>query len=408
MILHKFGEKLYSGVVATMTFHVQEMARSVAATEGSSFLEELNTKWNNHSNALEMIRDILMYANRTYIPMTNKTPVYELGLNLWRENVIYSNQIWTRLSNTLLELVCKYCAGEDVNGELIGNITKMLMDLVPSVYEKEFETPFLQVIADFYRAKSQKFIECCDDPVDYLKKAERHLNEEMDRLSRYLDIRTKRKITNILEKEIIENHMIRLIHMENSWVVNMLCSDKYDDLGRIYNLFRHVPDGLSKMREVMTSHSRESIKQLVTDQERLKDPIEFVQRILDEKDKYDKIRNLEFNNNKLFQNALNSSFGFFINLNPCTAEYLSLFVDDKFRKGLKGVNEDDVKITLEKVTMLCGYLHEKDVLEKYYRQHLGKRLLFGETVSDDAERSLMIMLKKECGYQFTSRACLQT
>jgi len=41
---------------------------------------------------------------------------------------------------------------------------------------------------------------------------------------------------------------------------------------------------------------------------------------------------------------LNSSFEFFINLNARSPEYISLFVDDKLRKGLKGVNEDDVKV----------------------------------------------------------------
>ncbi|MCI52469.1 cullin-3, partial [Trifolium medium] len=84
--------------------------------------------------------------------------------------------------------------------------------------------------------------------------------------------------------------------MENSGLVNMLCDDKYEDLGRMYTLFRRVTDGLLKIREVMTSHIRESGKQLVTDPERLKDPVEFVQRLLDEKDKYDKIINLPFNN----------------------------------------------------------------------------------------------------------------
>jgi hypothetical protein len=43
------------------------------------------------------------------------------------------------------------------------------------------------------------------------------------------------------------------------------------------------------------------------------------------------------------------------------------------------------------------------VFEKYYKQHLAKRLLAGRTVSDDAERSLLIKLKSECGYQFTSK-----
>jgi len=307
MVVHKSGEKLYSGLVATTTSHLKEIARSVAATEGSSFLEELNSKWNDHNKALEMIRTILLYVDRSYIPSTKKTHVYELGLNLWTENVIYSKQIRTRLSNTLLELVCKERAGEDVNIELIKNITKMLMDLGSSIYEQEFETPFLQVSAEFYKAESQKFFECCDCG-DYLKKVESCLNEETDRVCHYFDPSTEMKIINVVEKEMIENNMLTLIHMENSGLVNMLCGDKYEDLGRMYNLFRRVADGLSKIREVTTSHIRESLKQLLTDLERLDSAVEFVQRLFDEKDKYDKIINLAFSNDKSFQNAFNSTF----------------------------------------------------------------------------------------------------
>ncbi|MCI43631.1 cullin-3-like protein, partial [Trifolium medium] len=100
MVLHKFGERLYSGLVATMTLHLKDIAQSIEAAQGGSFLEELNRKWNDHNKALQMIRDILMYMDRTYVPSARKTPVHELGLNLWRENVIYSSQIRTRLLNT--------------------------------------------------------------------------------------------------------------------------------------------------------------------------------------------------------------------------------------------------------------------------------------------------------------------
>jgi hypothetical protein len=48
---------------------------------------------------------------------------------------------------------------------------------------------------------------------------------------------------------------------------------------------------------------------------------------------------------------------------------------------------------------LHRYLQEKDVFEKYYKQHLAKRLLSGRTTSDDAERNLLVKLKTECGYQ---------
>lgn len=402
MVLHKFGEKLYLGLVTTMTLHLKEISKSIEAAQGGLFLEELNRKWSDHNKALQMIRDILMYMDRTYIPSTHKTPVHELGLNLWRDNIIHSNKIQTRLLNTLLELVHLERTGEVINRGLMRNIIKMLMDLGSSVYQEDFEKPFLEVSAEFYKVESQKFIECCDCG-EYLKKAERRLNEEMERVTHYLDAKSETKITYVVEKEMIANHMLRLVHMENSGLVNMLLDDKYEDLGRMYNLFRRVPSGLSSIREVMTSHLRETGKQLVTDPERLKDPVEFVQRLLDEKDKYDNIIHAAFNNDKTFQNALNSSFEYFINLNPRSPEFISLFVDDKLRKGLKGVSEEDVETILDKVMMLFRYLQEKDVFEKYYKQHLAKRLLSGKTVSDDAERSLIVKLKTECGYQFTSK-----
>ncbi|KAF9591035.1 hypothetical protein IFM89_001245 [Coptis chinensis] len=402
MVLHKFGDRLYSGLVSTMTLHLKEISKSIETAQGGLFLEELNNKWADHNKALQMIRDILMYMDRTFIPSTHKIPVHELGLNLWRDNIIHSGKIQPRLLNTLLELVQRERTGEVINRGLMRNIVKMLMDLGSSVYQEDFEKPFLEVSANFYSVESQHFIECCDCG-DYLKKAERRLNEEMERVSHYLDARSEAKITNVVETEMIANHMQRLVHMENSGLVSMLVDDKYEDLGRMYNLFRRVPDGLSTVRDVMTSHIRETGKQLVTDPEKLRDPVDFVQRLLDEKDKDDKIISLAFNNDKTFQNALNSSFEYFINLNPRSPEFISLFVDDKLRKGLKGVSEEDVELVLDKVMMLFRYLQEKDVFEKYYKQHLAKRLLSGKTVSDDAERSLIVKLKTECGYQFTSK-----
>ncbi|PNX99201.1 cullin 3-like protein [Trifolium pratense] len=253
MVLQNFGEKLYSGLVATMTSHLKEMATSIEGTQ---------------------------------------------------------EQIKTRLSNTLLDLICRERVGEDVNGELIRNITKMLMDLGSSVYEQEFETPFLQVSAEFYRAESQKLLESCDCG-DYLKTVERCLDEEMDRVCEYLDPSTEKKITDVVEKEMIANYTLRLIHMENSGLLNMLRDDKYEDLCRMYNLFCRVSDGFYKIFEVMILHVRKSFKELITQLERSDDPSEFVQRLLDEQDKYEKIINLAFNNDKLFQYALYCSFEVF-------------------------------------------------------------------------------------------------
>ena len=67
------------------------------------------------------------------------------------------------------------------------------------------------------------------------------------------------------------------------------------------------------------------------------------------------------------------AFESFINLNQQSPEYISLFVDDQLRKGLKGTSEEEMEAVLDKVVMLFRYLQEKDVFEKYYKQHLAKR-----------------------------------
>lgn len=200
MVLHKFGEKLYSGLVSTMTSHLKEIAESIEAAQGDLFLEELNRKWADHNKALQMIQDILMYMDRTFIPSTCKTPVHDLGLNLW-DNIIHSSNIQSRLHDTLLELVQRERTGEVIDRGLMRNVIKMLMDLGSSVYQEDFEKPFLEVSADFYRGESQQFIESCDCG-DFLKKAERRLNEEIERVTHYLDAKSEAKIINVVATEI--------------------------------------------------------------------------------------------------------------------------------------------------------------------------------------------------------------
>ena len=39
----------------------------------------------------------------------------------------------------------------------------------------------------------------------------------------------------------------------------------------------------------------------------------------------------------MFKQRINSDFEHFINLNQRSPEYLSLFIDDKLKKGVKGV-----------------------------------------------------------------------
>ena len=70
-------------------------------------------------------------------------------------------------------------------------------------------------------------------------------------------------------------------------------------------MFKRVDGGLALMRQLMSDHAREAGRQLVLDPEKSKDPVEYVQQLLDELDKYEKIFVNAFNDDKTFRNALN-------------------------------------------------------------------------------------------------------
>lgn len=88
-----------------------------------------------------------------------------------------------------------------------------------------------------------------------------------------------------------------------------------------------------------------------------------------------------------------SDFEHFLNLNPKSPEYLSLFIDDKLKKGVKGMSEQEIELVLDKSMVLFRFLQEKDVFERYYKQHLAKRLLLNKSVSDDWEKNMISKLK---------------
>lgn len=106
---------------------------------------------------------------------------------------------------------------------------------------------------------------------------------------------------------------------------------------------------------------------------------------------------------KKFVSSVNEAFERFLNSFAEAAEYLSLYVDKLLRKDFKGSSDDEVESKLDSVMTLFRYLHEKDAFQRYYQQHLTKRLLHTKAVSSDAERSFIAKMKMGCGYMYTSK-----
>lgn len=310
------------------------------------------------------------------------------------------------LRTTLLEMVARERRGEVVDRGAVKNACQMLMVLgidSRNVYEEDFERPFLEQSAEFYKSESQKFLGENSASV-YIKKVEARINEEAERATHYLDKSTEEPIVKVLEEELISKHMKTIVEMENSGVVHMLKNNKTDDLACMYKLFIRVPEGLKTMCECISVYLREQGKAIVSEEgEDSKNAITFVQSLLDLKDRFDHFLHESFSDDKQFKQMISKDFEFFININHKSPEYLSLFIDEKLKKGVKGMSEQEIEMVLDKSMVLFRFLQEKDVFERYYKQHLARRLLLNKSGSDDSEKNMISKLKTECGCQFTSK-----
>lgn len=80
--------------------------------------------------------------------------VYNLGLILFRDNVVRYGLIREQIRETLLDLVMKERNGEIIDRLAVKNTCHMLIHLGISsrtVYEEDFEKHFLQQSAEFYK-----------------------------------------------------------------------------------------------------------------------------------------------------------------------------------------------------------------------------------------------------------------
>ncbi|CAG8500314.1 7437_t:CDS:10 [Cetraspora pellucida] len=396
MVLHKNGDKLYNGVREVITQHLEEVAKeqvvpafpmsgasssqanSANGTGGANFLKVLKSVWEDHT--------------------TFRSTIYPIQTHLLD---VLLNQILLERENEIIDR-SNIKASMDMLLELTDTSTK------DTVYATDFEGRFLETSSEYYRVEGQMLVGECDAP-EYMKKVEKRLNEEEQRVRHYLSPTTEPKIRNIVEEELISKHLKTVIEMENSGLIPMLRNEKMDGHEEmktaISNYIRELGKAINETvsSSATTATAAENNATGGDRQTGTSVAIRWVQEVLDLKDKFDKVQNLALSNDKAFQTAFNEAFEFFINKNLKSPEFISLFIDENLKKGLKGKTEEEVDSVLDKTITLFRFIGEKDVFERYYKQHLAKRLLLGRSVSDDAERSMIGKLKIECGYQFTTK-----
>lgn len=395
----KLGAGLYSKIQGECERHIRAqkaaLQQLVRTQEPSSFLISVNNVWNDYCQAMFYIRSIFLYLDRTYVIQTaGVSSLWDLGLQLWRDNVIADSEVEKKLIVGLLSLVERERDGEMVERDLIKNLIRMLASI--GVYAERFERSFVVATGKYYSQESARLLADME-MADYLAHAEERLVQEEQRVTHYLEPSTRRPLLTAVENALIAAHADGILQKGFDRLVDQ---GRVADLARLYTLFSRV-QSLPLVRVAFNTHIRAAGAEIVNDAERDKT---MVPTLLELKTKLDTILRDSFHSTDIFAHAMKEAFEHFINTRENRpAELIAKFVDAKLKAGNKAATEEELEALMDRVMVLFRFINGKDVFEAFYKKDLAKRLLLGKSASIDAEKSMISKLKTECGSGFTSK-----
>lgn len=445
-----FAKDLYNCVQETLRQYLRSTTLpALSKLRGKeSLLKELGRRWNNHKLMVKWVTRTFSYIDRYYVKR-NEVPTLEHAGYMCFKNEIF-DLIVVDVRKAALNIVRRERNGETVDRSLLKQVLSIFVEMgmgKSSVYTTDWETPFLEDTADFYRRTSAEWAEVDSFP-DFMVKADACRVEEMERAAQYLDNQTQERLLHVYENEVLITHQQTMLNKENSGLVALLENNKYDDLQRLYRLYFRVPFGLSPVGAILKTHIQKEGMELVreyqaqhdarknsdiaktptssdvyslsgTSQEAssLSTPTgmpanpersDFIQSLLQLHDKYMKLVADCFSNHTVFNRSMKEAFERFVNErvgDTSTAQLFANHCDSLLNSGGRGakMSESDVEQELDKLVKLFTYLSEKDVFQEFCRKQLAKRLLLDRSHSDDAERQLISRLKQSCGSHFTSK-----
>ena len=396
--------------------------------------------------SMNMTADILMYLDRGYTQLeSHRVPIFATTIALFRDHILRSclnqnskNLVIDILVSVMLDQIDMEREGDVIDRALIRSCSRMLTFLYETQEEDETSKLYLTVFEPRFLDNSQRFYanECErllreSDASTWLRHTQQRLNEEADRCGTTIELESLNKVNSVIDNELIASHLGDFLGMESSGLRWMIDNDKIEDLAILYKLISRIDNkktalvNILQKRVVELGFEIENVlkntdfsgrpadgedggegdkpKALNAAAQQTAAAIKWVEDVLSLKDKFDALWTQCFQQDLIVQNALTKSFSSFINIFTRSSEYVSLFIDDNLKRGIKGKTEAEIDVVLDKAVVLIRYLQDKDLFQTYYQRHLARRLLHGKSESHDVEKQIISRMKQELGQQFTSK-----
>jgi cullin 3 len=102
LVLHKHGEMLYTNVKNTTAELLKPIAEDLLEKPDDEFLRALNCLWSDQKLCIIMIKDILLYMNKNYVPKVKLKPVEQMQYSQFKHHVVLHTAIKQKLVSKLI------------------------------------------------------------------------------------------------------------------------------------------------------------------------------------------------------------------------------------------------------------------------------------------------------------------
>ena len=392
---HDHEAVIFGRLQERLDLFIQSQVFDLQRVDKFTFAGKTIQVWDRYLLKINEVRQIFMFLERTFmIKQKEDKYIYDLGLKLWQKHIRAQTDFIATLVTVILALIHEERAKDLDYSFNLKTLLGMCRELL--IYKGEFEPLFLTQTAEFYKHESRQLVNDLT-VADYIFHSERRLHEEERRCLLYLEPSSRKPCVHTAETHLISDYSQALL---DKGFKDLVDQNRVPELHKLFELFlrvNHAEEVKSAFEVYIVNRGTTLIAETEADN--------LVDKLLEMKTKMDRIQSESFQDNYSLKYAANRAWERFLNLDPNKpAELMARYIDDRMKKSSRRcLNDTEIEHLVEQVIGVFRMIQAKDVFEAFFCKRLAKRLLLETSISFDAEKSIVIKLKGECGAQFTSR-----
>eukprot|EP01129_Flabellula_baltica_P016889 TRINITY_DN9194_c0_g1_i1.p1 TRINITY_DN9194_c0_g1~~TRINITY_DN9194_c0_g1_i1.p1 ORF type:complete len:738 (+),score=157.28 TRINITY_DN9194_c0_g1_i1:25-2238(+) len=394
-----FKFSLYNRVESLLKRHMNNIIRKTESAYALGLVQCYIEEWEKYMTAMKVIDHIFLFLNiYSKQDETEVYEIYQLGVVIWNENIF--KKVGEKFIRSILSLIEKSRDGEKVDISLIKSSIRCLADSKEpdgsSLYTKYFSDLLITETRYYYESEALEYISNGNISL-YLKYIEESLQDEETRVT-YLPEETNTPLIIACRSVLISD---QLDTFEDNFLI-FLNENKYEDVNRIYKYLLTVGDiqNISELFKVWVQGRGDTELNGISPNE-YDNPQVYSDALLRVYELSHAFIKKSFNKDKLFSGCLDTGMKRFVNQNPVTmaaktstksAELLAKYTNIILSKDSK-LSEKKTERKLNGIILMFKLLEDKDVFQTFYRNLLGRRLLYKSSKSESLEAFMISKLQ---------------